>query len=102
MKVSGGNCYPAGAFYRRRQNSSYNVKLMSLRKSGNPRKQDENKMSRLRQAIKEMQEHMVLNGDGRATEHDALDAIINDCGKGADGYCSMAGSEECDFECSFS
>jgi hypothetical protein len=57
---------------------------------------------RLRQAIAETREHLQLNSDPDATEWDAMENLFDDCGQDRNGYCSKAGSEECDFECPFS
>ncbi|HLL74867.1 MAG TPA: hypothetical protein VK421_06345 [Pyrinomonadaceae bacterium] len=56
----------------------------------------------LRQAIKEGLEWQELNGDPDATDSDALDGLMDECGQDASGSCSMAGSEYCDWECPFS
>jgi hypothetical protein len=58
--------------------------------------------TRFEQAIKERKDWLEINSDADATEHDAIDSLIDDCGKMPDGSCSMAGSEDCDFECPFS
>jgi hypothetical protein len=61
---------------------------------------------RLRQAIKERRDHLELNGgadDGyEVTDDDALDDLLEECGRMGDGYCTQAGTEYCDFECPFS
>lgn len=30
-----------------------------------------------------------------------LEPSLDDCGMGEDGFCSLAGTEHCDFECPF-
>jgi hypothetical protein len=57
---------------------------------------------RLRQAIVETREYLEINSNTDATEEDALDYLMGECGQDSSGYCSKAGSEECDFECPFS
>lgn len=42
-------------------------------------------------------DHMLLASDG--DEDDWADTTAFDCGLRADGQCSQAGSEHCDFEC---
>lgn len=60
---------------------------------------------RLKQAINETKEHMNLNyqsdDEDGFTDDDALDELMGECGKGPSGYCSKAGTEECEFECPF-
>jgi len=64
--------------------------------------------AKLKQRIKETKEHMNLNyqrdgdEDYEFTDEDAIEDLMGECGKTPDGYCSMAGSEYCDFECPFS
>lgn len=36
---------------------------------------------------------------GAQDEDDELEEALQNCGMGRDGQCSMAGSEECDFDC---
>lgn len=60
------------------------------------------KNGRLQQAIKETREYLEINSDRDVDDNDALDYLIGDCGMDANGFCSKAGSEECDFECPFS
>ena len=60
----------------------------------------------LRYRIDEMKQHLDLNcdtddGEGH-TDDDAIDHLMDECGKDRDGYCSQAGTEYCDFECPFS
>lgn len=69
-------------------------------------------MSRkLKHAIKETKEFMNLNhqrdlvdddDDGSFNDEDALDSLMEDCGKDGSGRCSLAGTEYCDWECPFS
>ena len=56
---------------------------------------------KLEQAIHEMQEHLQLSGSPEADEDEAIESLMQDCGKLRDGSCSLAGSEYCDFECAF-
>ncbi len=60
----------------------------------------------LKTAIKETKEHLEMNGggddDGFVSDDDAIDSLMDDCGQGSDGSCSMAGTEYCDWECPFS
>lgn len=51
--------------------------------------------------IHAMLDHMQINGDPEATEDDALDALLEECGQTREGGCLLAGSEYCDFECPF-
>ena len=39
--------------------------------------------------------------DNPITDEDALDDLAQDCGKRPDGSCSLAGTEQCDWECPF-
>jgi hypothetical protein len=59
-------------------------------------------MSKLSRAIQEVREHLQLNSDPDATDEDALDDLLGECGKQPDGSCLEAGTEYCDFECPFS
>lgn len=56
--------------------------------------------------VAEMKEHLNLNvsrDDGEDhTDGDAIDALMDECGKDRHGLCSMAGTEYCDWECPFS
>jgi hypothetical protein len=36
------------------------------------------------------------------TDDDAMESLMQDCGKGADGFCRLVGTEYCDWECPFS
>lgn len=60
----------------------------------------------LKTAIDETKEYLELNydydDDESPTDDDAMEHLIGECGKDRSGYCSMAGSEYCDFECPFS
>lgn len=58
--------------------------------------------TRLEIAIAETREWMEINSDPDATDEDALESLMGDCGNDGSGYCSKAGSEECDWECPFS
>jgi hypothetical protein len=64
--------------------------------------------SKLEQRIREQKEHHEINYDppdddefDGYTDEDAIDDLIDECGQDRDGYCSMAGSEYCSFECPF-
>jgi len=57
---------------------------------------------RQRRAIVETREYLEINSDPDATDEDALEYLMGECGQDSSGYCSKAGSEECDFECPFS
>jgi hypothetical protein len=59
-------------------------------------------MSKLSRAIRETREYLELNSDPDATDDDALDFLSDECGKDANGSCSQAGTEYCDWECPFS
>jgi len=56
----------------------------------------------LREAIKETKEWLEINSDPDATDEDAIEDLLSECGQDSSGYCSQAGSEYCDFECPFS
>ena len=56
----------------------------------------------LRRQVRETREWLEINGNPDATDKDAIEHMMGECGMGRDGYCSMAGSEHCDFECAFS
>ena len=68
--------------------------------------------SKLQQRVAETKEHMDLNydhpepfdddEDNSFTDEDALEELLGECGQGRDGYCTLAGTEYCDFECPFS
>ena len=45
---------------------------------------------------------MECNYDDEPTDEDALELLMMECGKTRDGYCQMAGTEYCDWECPFS
>ena len=53
-------------------------------------------------AIRETREYLELNADPDATDEDAADYLMHECGKDQNGRCSLAGTEYCDFECPFS
>jgi hypothetical protein len=62
---------------------------------------------KLRQAIKEMKEHHEVNydsidGDEVYSDEDAINDLMDECGQTPDGYCTLAGTEYCDWECPFS
>jgi hypothetical protein len=57
---------------------------------------------RFEQAIEEMREHLQINRNPDATDSDAYLELAEECGQDRSGYCSMAGSEYCDWECPFS
>jgi len=42
------------------------------------------------------------NEDGPFTEDAALEEVMADCGMTPDGYCTLAGTEFCDWDCPFS
>ena len=63
---------------------------------------------KLRQAIAEMKEHHEINYDpvdddefDGYTDEDAINDLMDECGQNRDGYCSLAGSKYCEFECPF-
>ena len=63
-------------------------------------------MASLKQAVREMKEYLELNGgygdeDREPNDDDAIEALMDDCGKDASGSCSLAGTEYCDWECPF-
>lgn len=59
-------------------------------------------MSRkLQYAIEETKEHLQINSDPDATDDDALDDLMGECGQDSSGSCSLAGTEYCDWECPF-
>jgi|GEM_PF-3180536 len=64
---------------------------------GKPKK----KNSKIHQAVRETREYLQLNGDPDADEADALDSLMDECGRDGTGSCSQAGSEYCEFECPF-
>ncbi len=51
--------------------------------------------------IRETLEFIQINGDPDATEEDALDDLLEECGQMPGGGCTQAGTEYCDFECPF-
>jgi len=55
-----------------------------------------------RLAVKETREFLQINGRPDATDGDAVDYLIGECGRMPSGHCGMAGSEYCDFECPYS
>jgi hypothetical protein len=52
--------------------------------------------------VNEMREWLEINGEPDATDEDAIEALEQDCGLTPEGYCTMAGSEYCDWDCPFS
>lgn len=59
-------------------------------------------------SIDRMKEQLVLEGwyeyhldDEPPTDEDALEALMDECGMDRDGYCHLAATEYCDFECPF-
>ena len=58
--------------------------------------------TRLGIAIDETREYLEINSDPDATDEDALEYLMGECDQDSSGYCSKAGSEECDWECPFS
>lgn len=60
----------------------------------------------LNEAIAETKDHLNLNhqhaDDSDFDDEDAMDSLLDECGKGRDGSCSLAGTEYCDWECPFS
>lgn len=65
----------------------------------------------LKHAIAETKEFMNLNrsreliddeDDGDFSDDDAMDELMDECGKDRSGRCSLAGTEYCDWECPFS
>jgi hypothetical protein len=68
---------------------------------------EEQKDARLRRATQETKQYMDLNydptdDDDGYTDDDAIEHLMGECGKDPDGYCSMAGTEYCDWDCPFS
>lgn len=63
------------------------------------------KDTRLRRAIVETKEHHHLNydedEDDPYTDDDAIEDLMAECGKHGGGFCSLAGTEYCDWECPF-
>lgn len=61
--------------------------------------------TKLQQRIAETKEHHELNydpmDDDVYSDEDAIDDLMGECGQNREGYCSLAGSEYCDFECPF-
>lgn len=60
--------------------------------------------ARLNRAIKERKEDAECNYDDAEefTDDDAIDELMGECGKDRSGYCSLAGTEYCDWDCPFS
>jgi hypothetical protein len=62
--------------------------------------------ARLNRAIRDRKEYAECNydfdDDEEFTDDDAIDELMGECGKGRDGYCSLAGTEYCDWDCPFS
>ncbi|HYE72702.1 MAG TPA: hypothetical protein VEF04_05200 [Blastocatellia bacterium] len=57
--------------------------------------------TRLSQRINEAKEHLQLNSDSEPDDDDALEYLVSECGQDSEGYCNLAGTEYCDFECPF-
>jgi hypothetical protein len=57
---------------------------------------------RMRRAVKEMREHLRINSDSDATDEDAIEHLMDECGQDGSGACLLAGTEYCDWECPFS
>jgi len=64
------------------------------------------KDGRLDRAITETKEYHDLNydadDDDPYTDDDAIDDLLEKCGMDRYGNCSLAGTEECDWDCPFS
>jgi hypothetical protein len=64
--------------------------------------------SRLTRAIKETKEYLEIawdpsdDEDNGPTDEDAMDSLLDECGQTREGYCTLAGTEHCDWECPFS
>lgn len=62
--------------------------------------------ARLHRAIAERKEHAECNydfdEDEAFTDDDAIDELMGECGQTPDGYCTLAGTEYCDWDCPFS
>lgn len=60
----------------------------------------------LDRAIKEVKEHLEINrdwdDDDGPNDDDAIDYLMDECGRDPGGGCSMAGTEYCDWDCPFS
>lgn len=52
--------------------------------------------------IAEIREHIRINGDPDADDVDAIEYAMGECGMTKDGWCMLAGTEHCDFDCPFS
>lgn len=61
--------------------------------------------TRLQRAIQEVKIHHEDNYDDdddlRFDDEDAIEELLSECGQTPDGYCTLAGTEHCDFECPF-
>ena len=66
------------------------------------KKQDRRLNYAIRQKIQDIQEQGDFDEDDEPTEHDAIDALLSECGMMADSYCTLAGTEHCDWDCPFS
>lgn len=51
--------------------------------------------------IAEIRQYLEINGEPDVTEADAIEYAMGECGMTSDGYCMLAGTEHCDFECPF-
>lgn len=58
----------------------------------------------LQRRIAERKEYAECNYDDadEFTDDDAIEELMGECGQDRNGYCSLAGTEYCDFECPFS
>ena len=60
---------------------------------------------KLEQRVRETKVWMDDNCDSddgyEFTEDGALEALMGECGEDSQGYCSLAGTEYCEFECPF-
>lgn len=50
----------------------------------------------------ELPDEYDLSEDYGSDEEDEFEQAMQDCGKTDEGFCTMAGSEYCDFRCPFS
>ena len=62
--------------------------------------------TRLQRAIQEVKIHHEDNygddDDLRFDDEDAIEELLSECGQTPDGYCTLAGTEYCDWDCPFS
>lgn len=63
-----------------------------------------NKDQKLNQAIANRKEFAECNyGDpDDFTDDDAIEELMQECGKTREGFCTLAGTEYCDWDCPFS